>query len=139
MRLQQGRGGHPGSPGARAKPSSTRLTPCSGPAPRLLTRVHARKKRSFGTRLIETLGKQIKGDVHLTYEPAGFVYAFDVPLASLTSPAAKPNRGLKLRKPCRDQLLGTKNCRQPRRVCASAALFLLSYTFTHIRTLRLSN
>ena len=50
--------------------------------------VHAPKKRSFGTRLIETLGKQLKGDVHLTYEPAGFVYAFDVPLASLTSPAA---------------------------------------------------
>jgi hypothetical protein len=27
---------------------------------------------------------QLKGDVRLTYEPAGFVYAFDVPLASLT-------------------------------------------------------
>ena len=40
-------------------------------------------KRSFGTRLIETLGKQLKGDVQLTYEPAGFVYALDVPLASL--------------------------------------------------------
>jgi two-component sensor histidine kinase len=46
--------------------------------------VHAAEKRSFGTRLIETLGKQLKGDVRLTYEPAGFVYAFDVPLASLT-------------------------------------------------------
>ncbi len=49
--------------------------------------VHAPDKRSFGTRLIETLGRQLKGDVRLTYEPAGFVYAFDVPLASLTSKA----------------------------------------------------
>src|SRR6266403_5285810 len=47
--------------------------------------VSAPDKRSFGTRLIETLGRQLKGDVRLTYEPAGFVYAFDVPLASLTS------------------------------------------------------
>jgi two-component sensor histidine kinase len=45
--------------------------------------VWAPEKRSFGTRLVETLGKQLKGNVHLTYEPSGFVYAFDVPLASL--------------------------------------------------------
>jgi len=50
--------------------------------------VHPPEKCSFGTRLIETLGKQLKGDVRLTYEPTGFVYAFDVPIASLTSPAA---------------------------------------------------
>ena len=50
--------------------------------------VHPPEKRSFGTRLIETLGKQFKGDVRLTYDPTGFVYAFDVPIASLTSPAA---------------------------------------------------
>lgn len=50
--------------------------------------VHPPEKRSFGTRLIETLGKQLRGDVRLTYEPTGFVYAFDVPIASLTSPAA---------------------------------------------------
>jgi two-component sensor histidine kinase len=49
--------------------------------------VQAPEKRSFGTRLIETLGKQLKGDVELTYEPTGFVYALDVPLASLTSAA----------------------------------------------------
>jgi len=49
--------------------------------------VQTPEKRSFGTRLIETLGKQLKGDVRLTYEPTGFVYAFDVPIASLTSPA----------------------------------------------------
>ena len=46
------------------------------------------EKRSFGTRLIETLGRQLRGDVQLTYAPTGFVYAFDVPMASLTSAAA---------------------------------------------------
>src|SRR5437588_3230564 len=50
--------------------------------------VRAPDKRSFGTRLVETLGKQLKGDVQLKYEPGGFVYAFDVPLASLTSIAS---------------------------------------------------
>ena len=45
-------------------------------------------RQSFGTRLIETLGRQLRGSVHLTYEPTGFVYAFDVPLASLTPAAA---------------------------------------------------
>jgi two-component sensor histidine kinase len=49
--------------------------------------VHAPENHSFGTRLIETLGKQLKGDVQLTYQPAGFVYAIDVPLTSLTSAA----------------------------------------------------
>ena len=47
--------------------------------------VHAPEKLSFGSRLIETLGKQFKGDVRLMYEPAGLVYSLDVPLASLTS------------------------------------------------------
>jgi two-component sensor histidine kinase len=56
-----------------------RWTEKNGPA------VRAPEKRSFGTRLVETLGKQLKGEVHLTYEPGGFVYAFDVPLASLTA------------------------------------------------------
>ena len=46
-------------------------------------------KRSFGTRLVETLGRQLKGEVKLTYQPSGFVYALDVPLASLTSLAAE--------------------------------------------------
>jgi two-component sensor histidine kinase len=40
--------------------------------------VQAPEKRSFGTRLIETLGKQLKGDLHLTYKPDGFVYALKV-------------------------------------------------------------
>jgi two-component sensor histidine kinase len=47
--------------------------------------VEAPSRRSFGTRLIETLGRQLKGDVQLRYDPSGFVYALDVPLASLTS------------------------------------------------------
>jgi two-component sensor histidine kinase len=46
-------------------------------------------RQSFGTRLIETLGRQLKGNVRLSYEPSGFVYAFDVPLASLTPAAAE--------------------------------------------------
>ena len=51
--------------------------------------VQAPAQRGFGSRLIENLGKQLKGDVGLTYEPSGFVYAFDVPLASLTSKATE--------------------------------------------------
>jgi two-component sensor histidine kinase len=45
--------------------------------------VHAPTRKSFGTRLIETLGRQLKGIVKLSYEPTGLVYALDVPLASL--------------------------------------------------------
>src|SRR3981189_1082933 len=61
--------------------------------------VRAPDKRSFGTRLVETLGKQLKGDVHLAYEPSRFVDAFDVPLASLTSTAAEyANAGSQVRR-----------------------------------------
>src|ERR1700732_264574 len=63
-----------------------RWTEKNGPA------VRAPEKRSFGTRLVETLGKQLKGEVHLTYEPGGFVSAFDVPLA--WRPAIAPGCGL---------------------------------------------
>ena len=42
--------------------------------------VQAPTRKSFGTRLIETLGRQLKGDVGLTYEPGGFVYVLNVPL-----------------------------------------------------------
>jgi len=45
-------------------------------------------KRSFGTRLIETLGEQLRGDVQLAYASTGFSYTFDVPIASLSSPPA---------------------------------------------------
>jgi two-component sensor histidine kinase len=47
--------------------------------------VAAPTRQSFGTRLIETLGRQLKGHVRLTYEPSGFVYFLDVPLLSLES------------------------------------------------------
>ena len=46
-------------------------------------KVHAPTRQSFGTRLIETLGRQLKGNVKLTYEPSGFIYVLDVPLAAL--------------------------------------------------------
>jgi two-component sensor histidine kinase/DNA-binding NarL/FixJ family response regulator len=51
----------------------------AGPAVRVPTR------RSFGTRMMESLGKQLKAQVNLAYEPSGFVYTLDVPLTSLTS------------------------------------------------------
>jgi hypothetical protein len=34
--------------------------------------------------MIGSLGKQLNGQVQLTYEPTGFVYMLDVPLSSLT-------------------------------------------------------
>jgi two-component sensor histidine kinase len=40
-------------------------------------------RQSFGTRLIGSLGQQLKGEVQLTYSPAGFAYALDVPMSSL--------------------------------------------------------
>jgi two-component sensor histidine kinase len=48
--------------------------------------VHPPTRRSFGTRMIETLGKQLDGDAHLAYEPTGFVYTLDVPLSTLKPP-----------------------------------------------------
>jgi two-component sensor histidine kinase len=49
--------------------------------------VHAPTRRSFGTRLMETLGKQLNGTVDLAYSPAGFIYTLDVPLSALKPPA----------------------------------------------------
>src|SRR4030088_708917 len=49
--------------------------------------VHAPSRQSFGTRLIGSLGQQLKGEVKLEYEPEGFVYTMDVPMASLVAPA----------------------------------------------------
>ena len=45
--------------------------------------VQAPTRRSFGTRLIDTLGKQLNGTVEMTYDSKGFIYALDVPLSSL--------------------------------------------------------
>jgi two-component sensor histidine kinase/CheY-like chemotaxis protein len=49
--------------------------------------VHAPSRRSFGTRLIGSLGQQLKGEVQLSYDASGFVYVLDVPMASLVAPA----------------------------------------------------
>ncbi len=40
-------------------------------------------RRGFGTRMIESLGQQLKGEVRLAYLPTGFVYELDVPRASV--------------------------------------------------------
>jgi two-component sensor histidine kinase/DNA-binding response OmpR family regulator len=45
--------------------------------------VYAPIRRSFGTRLIGSLGQQLKGEVQLSYSPTGFAYALDVPMSSL--------------------------------------------------------
>jgi two-component sensor histidine kinase len=47
--------------------------------------VGAPTRRSFGTRMMETLGQQLNGNVHLAYERSGFVYTLDVPVQSLTT------------------------------------------------------
>jgi two-component sensor histidine kinase len=49
-----------------------------GPAVEIPTR------RSFGTRMVRSLGLQLSGEVHLAYPPEGFVYTLVVPLTSLT-------------------------------------------------------
>ncbi|QDP22654.1 sensor histidine kinase [Bradyrhizobium cosmicum] len=50
-------------------------------------------RRSFGTRMMESLGQQLTGRVHLAYEPGGFIYSLDVPLGSVAvSPEAVPLR-----------------------------------------------
>jgi two-component sensor histidine kinase/CheY-like chemotaxis protein len=49
--------------------------------------VSAPSRQSFGTRLIGSLGQQLKGQVKLAYDPTGFVYALNVPMTSLVAPA----------------------------------------------------
>jgi two-component sensor histidine kinase/CheY-like chemotaxis protein len=49
--------------------------------------VRAPSRQSFGTRLIGSLGQQLKGQVELAYDPSGFVYTLDVPMSSLVAPA----------------------------------------------------
>ena len=44
-------------------------------------------RRSFGTRMMGSLGQQLNGQVQLDYRPTGFVYMLDVPLGSLTAKA----------------------------------------------------
>ncbi len=40
-------------------------------------------RKSFGTRMMTSLGQQLKGKVNLDYKPSGFVYSLDVPLDAL--------------------------------------------------------
>jgi two-component sensor histidine kinase/DNA-binding NarL/FixJ family response regulator len=54
-------------------------TESGGPAVEVPTR------RSFGTRMMESLGQQLSGQVHLAYERSGFVYLLDVPLNSVVA------------------------------------------------------
>jgi two-component sensor histidine kinase/CheY-like chemotaxis protein len=49
--------------------------------------VRAPSRQSFGTRLIGSLGQQLKGQVQLAYDPAGFVYTLGVPMSSLVAGA----------------------------------------------------
>jgi two-component sensor histidine kinase/ActR/RegA family two-component response regulator len=49
--------------------------------------VQAPTRRSFGTRMMGSLGQQLNGQVQLVYQPTGFVYVLDVPLRSLTEKA----------------------------------------------------
>jgi two-component sensor histidine kinase len=45
--------------------------------------VVAPTRKSFGTRMMGSLGRQLSGNVVLAYEEAGFQYLLDVPVASL--------------------------------------------------------
>jgi two-component sensor histidine kinase/FixJ family two-component response regulator len=47
-------------------------------------------RKSFGTRMMSSLGQQLRGAVKLDYKPSGFVYTLDVPLDALTT---KPKSG----------------------------------------------
>lgn len=42
-------------------------------------------RMSFGTRMITSLGQQLKGQVELDYRPSGFVYKLNVPVEALTT------------------------------------------------------
>ncbi|MET4455577.1 HWE histidine kinase domain-containing protein [Bradyrhizobium sp. RT3b] len=44
-------------------------------------------RRSFGTRMMGSLGQQLTGQVSLPYEPSGFIYSLDVPLSSIAAVA----------------------------------------------------
>jgi two-component sensor histidine kinase len=41
-------------------------------------------RKSFGTRMMSSLGQQLKGTVELDYKPSGFVYTLDVPIEAVT-------------------------------------------------------
>lgn len=47
--------------------------------------VNAPTRRSFGTRMMGSLGQQLRGEVQLAYVSTGFMYTLSAPLSSLTS------------------------------------------------------
>ena len=47
-------------------------------------------RKSFGTRMMSSLGQQLRGKVELDYRPSGFVYTLEIPLDALT---IKPKMG----------------------------------------------
>ena len=47
-------------------------------------------RKSFGTRMMTSLGQQLKGKVELDYQPSGFVYTLDVPLDALVTKPKSP-------------------------------------------------
>ena len=47
-------------------------------------------RKSFGTRMMTSLGQQLKGKVELDYKPSGFVYSLDVPLEALVTKPKSP-------------------------------------------------
>jgi two-component sensor histidine kinase len=49
--------------------------------------VCAPSRQSFATRLIGSLGQQLKGQVELAYDSSGFAYTLDVPMSSLVASA----------------------------------------------------
>jgi two-component sensor histidine kinase/CheY-like chemotaxis protein len=49
--------------------------------------VEAPTRRSFGTRMIGSLGQQLNGQVELDYQPTGFIYTLSVPRSALTEKA----------------------------------------------------
>ena len=44
----------------------------------------ADRERSRIARSLSLLGKQLSGEVQLSYQPSGFLYVLEVPLSSLT-------------------------------------------------------
>ena len=41
-------------------------------------------RKSFGTRMMSSLGQQLSGKVDLNYDPNGLIYTLDAPLSALT-------------------------------------------------------
>ncbi len=62
----------------QAKRLKLTWTEAGGPA------VDTPTRRSFGTRMMEALGKQLNGQVQLAYRATGFVYTLDAPLSALS-------------------------------------------------------